>query len=70
MEIPSAVEAEPQSLPSPLPFASCFPIFVTIMGRFLGCPVQGHELDFNDSCRSLPTCTFCNNDLWGDHPQD
>lgn len=44
MEIPSSVEAEPQSLPSPVPFASCFPIFVTIMGRFLGCLVQGHEL--------------------------
>lgn len=54
MEIPSAVEAEPQSLPSPLPFASCFPVFFTIMVIFLGCPVQGHELDFDDSCGSLP----------------
>lgn len=53
MEIPSAVEAEPQSLPLPFPFASRFLIFFTIMVRFLRCPVQGHELDFDDPVQSV-----------------
>lgn len=39
--------------PSQTEFKVCLDNILRHMMRFLGCPVQGQELDFNDSCESF-----------------